>query len=229
MTLPSRALAPVVLAEAELLRRARMGDDEAFRTIMRSCNQRLFRIARSILRDESDAEDAVQESYLRAFQALDDFRGESSILTWLTRITLNEARGRLRRRRPTVGLDAIDAAQQETGRILMFPSSHGPTDPERDASRAEARRLLEQAVDDLPEPFRLVFIMREVDERSVEETASLLELRPETVKTRLHRARRLLRRALDEKLSSAVTEAFPFLGLRCERITERVLAKLGGS
>jgi RNA polymerase sigma-70 factor (ECF subfamily) len=224
MTLPSRLSAAV--DESALVARARNGDGDAFRTIMRSCNQRLFRIARSILRDDGEAEDAVQETYLRAFQKLGEFRGDSSILTWLTRIALNEARGRLRRRHPTVELDAMDAAQQETGRILMFPSSHGPTDPERDASRAEARRLLERAVDDLPEPFRVVFILREVDERSIEETAALLEIRPETVKTRLHRARRLLRRALDEKLASAVTEAFPFLGLRCERITERVLARL---
>ena len=178
-------------------------------------------------RDESEAEDVLQDAYLSAFRNLDEFRGESSLLTWLTRITLNEARGRLRRRRHMVELGAVEAAQQEDGRILMFPSARGSTDPERNASRAEARRLLEHAIDDLPEPFRIVFIMREIDECSVEETASSLDLRPETVKTRLHRARRLLRRALHEKLSSTVTEAFPFLGLRCERMTERVLERLG--
>ena len=225
MTLARHAARHATADETELIIRARRGESEAFRTIMQSCNQRLFRVARSILRDESEAEDAVQESYLRAFRKLDDFRGESSLATWLTRITLNEARGRLRRRHPTVELAEIETAQQETGHILMFPSQ-ASIDPERNASRAEARRLLEQAVDDLPETFRLVFVLREVEERSVEETAQLLDIKPETVKTRLHRARRMLRRALDEKLASAVTEAFPFLGVRCERITERVLSRL---
>lgn len=226
MTVSTKAKGPVTLDEAELLRRARRGDDAAFRTIMQRCNQRLFRIARSVLRDEGEAEDALQDAYLSAFRSLGAFRGDSSLLTWLTRITLNEARGRLRRRRPTVELDVLETTQEEAGRILMFPSTYGTSDPERNASRTEARRLLERAVDDLPEPFRLVFIMREIDERSVEETAIALDLRPETVKTRLHRARRLLRKALDETLSSAVTEAFPFLGRRCERITETVLARL---
>lgn len=224
MTLPRPIPVNDALGEAELLRRARLGDGEAFAAIMRACNQPLFRIVRSVLRDESEAEDALQDTYLRAFRALEEFRGESSLLTWLTRIALNEARGRLRRRRPTVELAAVDTAEQEGGQILMFPIASA--DPERDASRAEARRLLEHAVDDLPEAFRLVFILREIEERSVEETAALLAIRPETVKTRLHRARRLLRRALDEKLSSAVTEAFPFLGLRCERLTRAVLAQL---
>ncbi len=210
--------------EDELLGRARGGDGEAFRAIMQACNQPLFRIARSVLRDDSEAEDVLQETYFRAFRNLDAFRGDSSLLTWLSRIALNEARGRLRKRRPMVELDAVEAAQQEGSRILMFPIAS--SDPERSASLAEARRLLEHAVDDLPEAFRLVFILREIEERSVEETAALLSVRPETVKTRLHRARRLLRRALDRRLVWAVGEAFPFLGSRCERLTRVVLARL---
>ncbi|MBL8692022.1 MAG: RNA polymerase sigma factor [Rhodospirillaceae bacterium] len=210
--------------EGELLGRARSGDGEAFRAIMQACNQPLFRIARSVLRDDTEAEDVLQETYLRAFRNLGEFRGESSILTWLSRIALNEARGRLRRRRPTVELDAVEAAQQQGSRILMFPTAS--SDPERSASLAEARRLLEHAVDDLPESFRLVFILREIEERSIEETAALLAIRSETVKTRLHRARRLLRRMLDRKLVSAVSEAYPFLGRRCERLTQAVLARL---
>lgn len=214
-----------VPGESELLGRARSGDGNAFREIMRACNQPLFRVVRSVLRDDSEAEDALQETYLRAFRSLETFRGESSVLTWLTRIALNEARGRLRRRHPTVELDAVETAQREAGRVLMFPMS--PSDPERDASLAEARRLLEHAIDDLPEAFRLVFILREIEERSVEETAAILQIRSETVKTRLHRARRLLRRALDRKLVTAAGEAFPFLGRRCERLTQVVLARLG--
>lgn len=213
--------------EAELLGRARCGDGEAFRAIMQACNQPLFRIARSVLRDDTEAEDVLQETYFSAFRNLGEFRGDSSLLTWLSRIALNEARGRLRRRRPTVELDTVEAAQQEGIRILMLPIAS--PDPERSASLAEARRLIEHAVDDLPEAFRLVFILREVEERSIEETAALLAIRPETVKTRLHRARRLLRRALDRKLVSAMSEAFPFLGRRCERLTQVVLSRLGAA
>ncbi len=227
MTLPHIQASPDVTTNDELLRRARSGDDDAFRAIMRACNQPLFRIARSVLRDDTEAEDVLQETYLRAFRSLNEFRGDSSLLTWLSRIALNEARGRLRKRKPTVELDAVEAAQQEGSRILMFPIAS--SDPERSASLAEARRLLEQAVDGLPEAFRLVFILREIEERSVEETAGLLSIRPETVKTRLHRARRLLRRALDRQLVSAASEAFPFLGSRCERLTQVVLARLGAA
>lgn len=212
--------------EAELVSLAKRGDGQAFRAIMQACNQRLFRTARSIVRDDAEAEDVVQEAYARGFQHLAEFRGEASILTWLTRITVNEARGRLRQRRHTVELDELEAAQGDSGQILMFPSAYGAGDPERDAARAEARRLLERALDDLPEAFRLVFILREIEGCSVEETAVALDLKPETVKTRLHRARRLLRRSLDEKLASAMTGAFPFLGARCARITEAVLLRL---
>jgi RNA polymerase sigma-70 factor (ECF subfamily) len=226
MTAQTKLLDRSGLHEAELVALARGGDAGAFRAIMQACNQRLFRTARSIVMDEAEAEDVVQEAYARAFQHLEGFRGESSLLTWLTRITVNEARGRLRRRRPTVELEAIEAAQGDAGRVVMFPGALGAGDPERDAARAEMRRLLERAVDDLPEPFRLVFILREIEECSVEETAAALDVEPATVKTRLHRARRLLRKSLDARMASAVTEAFPFLGPRCERITEAVLDRL---
>ncbi|MDP8915839.1 MAG: RNA polymerase sigma factor [Pseudomonadota bacterium] len=214
------------LAEDELVALAQRGERGAFAGIMQRYNQRLFRVARSVVRDDHEAEDVLQEAYTRAFANFAGFRGESALATWLTTITLNEARGRLRRRRNNVGLEAVEAAQQESGRVIMFPSPFGNTSPEADAARTEARRLLERAVDDLPEGFRAVFIMRGVDELSVEETAQALGLKPETVKTRLHRARRLLRESLDAKLGSAVKEAFPFMGARCNRITERVLGRL---
>ncbi len=214
------------LAEGELVALAQRGERGAFAGIMQRYNQRLFRVARSVVRDDHEAEDVLQEAYTRAFASFAGFRGESSLATWLTTITLNEARGRLRRRRDNVGLEAVEAAQQESGRVIIFPSPYGSVSPEADAARAETRRLLERAVDDLPEAFRAVFIMREVDELSVEETAQTLGLKPETVKTRLHRARRLLREALDAKLGSVVKEAFPFMGARCGRITESVLERL---
>lgn len=215
------------LSDAELVVHARRGHHDAFRQIMRRGNQRLFRIARGVLNDDAEAEDAVQEAWTLAFAKLDGFRGEASLLTWMTRIVLNECYGRLRRRRPTVGIEQIEAAQQHgDGRILMFPNRYGGEDPAADASRAQMRGLIERAIDALPEPFRVVFVMRDVEECSIEETASALAIRPETVKTRLHRARRLLRNALHDNLATALNDAFPFLGPRCDRMTETVLARL---
>jgi RNA polymerase sigma-70 factor (ECF subfamily) len=222
MTALERALDLAALSEAELVALARQGRREAFRVLIQRGNQRLFRIARSVMRDDSEAEDVLQEAYTRAFAALEGFRGDAGFLTWLTRIVLNEAHGRLRRRRPTVDIDTL----AETAELIRFPGAPEPSDPERDAARAEARRLLERAIDALPEPYRVVFILREIEECSIEETAAALDLKPETVKTRLHRARRQLREQLEAALSSAVTGAFPFLGRRCERITARTLERL---
>ncbi|HET6546246.1 MAG TPA: RNA polymerase sigma factor [Rhodanobacteraceae bacterium] len=215
------------LDDDELVTLARSGRRDAFGQIMQRCNQRLFRIARGIVRDDSEAEDVVQESYLHAFDKLDAFRAEASLLTWMTRIVLNEAHGRLRRRRNTVDLDRFDASPAGADRIVHFPSRFGSEDPASDLARAQIRRLLEQAIEQLPEHFRLVFILREIEECTVDETARTLDLRPETVKTRLHRARRLLRAALAQQLSATLTDAFPFLGRRCARMTESVLVRLG--
>jgi RNA polymerase sigma-70 factor (ECF subfamily) len=168
----------------------------------------------------------VQEAYLRAFTNLDAFRGEASIFTWLTRITINEANGRLRKRRPSVGLDQVEATQAKGAHVIMFPNADPSLTPETDAARAQIRRMLETAIDELPEAFRVVFVMRDIEECSIAETAEALDVLPETVKTRLHRARRLLREALSERLASTMAEAFPFLGSRCDRITEMVLQRL---
>jgi RNA polymerase sigma-70 factor (ECF subfamily) len=213
------------LPEPDLVARARAGDRGAFRAIMTRCNQRLFRIARAVVRDEAEAEDVLQEAYTRAFGAIGDFRGEAGVATWLTRIVLNEAHGRLRRRKVTVELDELEVAPGRA-QLLEFPGVARSEDPEADAARAQIRRVLERAVDALPEPFRLVFILREVEELSVEETARHLGLKVETVKTRLHRARRRLREALDAQLADVMVGAYPFLGARCKRITEAVLRRL---
>ncbi len=212
------------LPEGELVRLARAGQRAAFAAIMQRCNQRLFRVARSVLRDEVEAEDVLQDAYINAFRKLDSFRGDSSLLTWLTTITLNEARARLRRRRESVSLDSEPAPQEES-RVIMFPTAAG-MDPESSAARAQMRRLLERAIDALPEPFRLVFVMREIEECSIEETAAQLGIKPETVKTRLHRARRLMREAVDQEMARSLRESFPFLGARCARLTENVLQRL---
>jgi len=216
------------LDDGALVERARSRDGAAVRLIMQRHNRQLYRVARSVLHDDAEAEDVVQEAYVRAFTHLDGFRGEAQLSTWLTRIALNEALGRLRRRRLTVGLKDIDAINdQGEARVIYLPSARQDSDPEAAAARAEVRRLLERAVDQLPDSFRMVFVLRDIEEMSVEETASHLGLRPETVKTRLHRARRLLRQSLDRTLSSAVSDVFPCAGARCARITEAVLERLG--
>lgn len=216
------------LDDGALVERARNRDGAAVRLIMQRHNRRLYRAARSVLHDEAEAEDVVQEAYCRAFTHLDGFRGEAQLSTWLTRIALNDALGRLRRRRSLIDLKDIDAIndQGET-RVIYLPSARQDSNPENAAARAEVRRLLERAVDQLPDPFRTVFVLRDIEEMSIEETASQLGLRPETVKTRLHRARRLLRQSLDRTLSSTLADVFPCAGLRCARITQAVLSRLG--
>jgi RNA polymerase sigma-70 factor (ECF subfamily) len=213
--------------DSDLVALVLAGDGPAFAAIMTRYNQRLFRVARGVVRDEAEAEDVLQEAYVRAFAALPDFRGEAGLGTWLTRIVLNEALGRLRRRRPTEQLDVLDQdVQTGDSRVVMFPGVNAPN-PEAAAARSEVRRLLERAIDDLPEAFRLVFVMRDIEEMSIDETAANLAIRPETVKTRLHRARRLLRKNLDDKLSTVLRDTFPFQGARCARITQAVMARLG--
>ncbi|MEA2993384.1 MAG: polymerase sigma-70 factor, subfamily [Alphaproteobacteria bacterium] len=223
--------APLTAAtsDGELLERARLRDEQAFRLIMQRNNRRLYRIARGVLRNDSEAEDVVQETYCRAFAHLDGFRGESSLATWLARIAFNEALGRLRQQRPTVDWTTLENTRPESqvlnNQVIAFPMQN-QIDPERTMAQREIQRLLEQAIDDLPEAFRIVLVTRTIEGMSVEETADLLGLRPETVKTRLHRARHLLREALDKKAGSVLPDAFPFGSMRCERMTERVLARL---
>jgi RNA polymerase sigma factor (sigma-70 family) len=212
------------LDDAALVVCVQGGDREAFRHVMTRSNQRLFRMARGVLNDDAEAEDAVQAAYVDAYAKLDTFRGEASLLTWLTRIVLNESYGRLRQRRPTVSVEQVEVAQVESGSIVAFPSRQD--EPAASVARDQIRRLLEREIERLPEPFRLVFVMREIEECSVEETATALDLKPETVKTRLHRARRLLRTALHDSLASTLGDAFPFLGARCDRMTSAVMQKL---
>jgi RNA polymerase sigma-70 factor (ECF subfamily) len=216
---------PAGLDDAELVRRAVAGEGGAFRAIMQRYNQRLYRIARSILRNDAEAEDAVQEGYLRAFTHLDGFRGESSLSTWLSRIIMNEALGRLRARRPTVELTA--ETQESAAQIIPFPNASASDDPEKTMAQRELLRLVEQATNALPEDFRIVFVTRVIEGMSVEDTAELIGIKPETVKTRLHRARKLVREQLDRQIGPVLMDAFPFAGRRCERMTSAVMQRLG--
>jgi len=218
--------APSASDDGELVRRALARDGTAFRTIMERYNRRLYRIARGILRNDSEAEDVVQEAYVSAFAHLESFRGDSSLATWLSRITINEALGRMRRERPAVDLAVVETQRREA-QIIQFPQTGTSTDPERTMAQRQILELVERATDNLPEPFRIVFVTRVIEGMSVEETAELLGLRPETVKTRLHRARRLVREQLDKQIGPVLMDAFPFAGRRCQRVTEAVMRRLG--
>jgi RNA polymerase sigma-70 factor (ECF subfamily) len=210
--------------DGELLRRMREGDSGAFAAVMRHNNQRLYRLARGILRDADDAEEAVQEGYLRAFTHLDGFKGEASLATWLARVVTNEALGTLRRRRPTVEIDAV-ADKLSADSPVPMPDT-AAVNPERAAARQEIRRAIEAAVDALPAPFRAVFVLRAIEQLSTRDTALALGIPEETVKTRFHRANRLLREELSEHFAAIWDDAFPFAGARCDRIVTAVLARL---
>jgi RNA polymerase sigma-70 factor, ECF subfamily len=224
---PTRLADLNLLADAQLVQLARQRDGSAFRTIIKRHNRRLYRLARAVTANDSDAEDAVQDAYVRAFTGLDQFRGDSSLSTWLSRIVLNEALGRLRRRRPTVDLEVVEKRPLSQQQIIPFPAASQQLDPERAMAQREIQHLLEQAIDDLPQPFRTVLVARVIEEMSVKETAELFGLRVETVKTRLHRARELLKQALEKHVDSALTDVFPFDGRRCDRMTSVVLQRLG--
>jgi RNA polymerase sigma-70 factor (ECF subfamily) len=221
-----------VASDAELVALARDDVAAAFRAIMERNSRRLFRVARGVLKNDADAEDAVQETYLRAFANLGSYAGTAALSTWLTSIALNEALGRLRRRRPMIDLDEISDEGVDQGgpvaRVIPFPLSQ-PTaaDPEHAAARAEIQRVLERAIDELPDVFRTTFILRFVEQMTVEETASCLGVPEETVKTRVHRAKRRLRQALGEQLAASLADTFPFAGARCARISDAVLRRLG--
>ncbi|TPI21807.1 RNA polymerase sigma factor [Mesorhizobium sp. B3-2-1] len=207
--------------ELELAQRAMANDGAAFRTIIKTHNQRLYRIARGVVRNDSEAEDVVQEAYVRAFAHLESFRGDASLGTWLSRIVINEALGRLRKRRRTAATPVNPQAE-----IIQFPLN--PTDdPERTMAQRQILALVERATDTLPDLYRMVFVARVIEGLSIEETSELLGVRPETVKTRLHRARVLLRKALDDQIGPVLLDAFPFAGRRCERLTAAVMERLG--
>ena len=201
-------------------------DRDALRHLISSNNQRLFRTAWSILKDRNEAEEAVQAAYLNAFAGIDGFEGRSSLSTWLTRIVVNEALGRMRaQRRRRSQLESDGVAVLETYRERLAQASAAPA-PDASVAREQLRLLIERAVADLPDIFRSVFVLREVEGLSIEETAEALEIPPATVKTRLLRARRKLQQALAPEVKGALTGSFPFAGADCAALTERVLAQL---
>ena len=209
--------------EDALVALAQTGDGRAFEAIMRRHNRLLFRTARSILCNDAESEDAVQEAYFKAWRALPGFRAEAKLSTWLVRIVMNEALGRLRRPGARVlplapGLEQDEELAEET----QDPAAARAHDPEHGALRGELRRIVEAQIDRLPEQFRTVFILRAVEEMNVEEVADALQVPAATVRTRFFRARALLRAALERELDFAIDEAFLFAGARCDRIVALV-------
>jgi RNA polymerase sigma-70 factor (ECF subfamily) len=225
--MPEHALPFSEPDEAQLIERARRNDCAAIRLIIKQQNRRLYRVARSIVRDDSEAEDALQEAYVRAFSNLDSFRGEAQLGTWLARIVINEALACLRRRRPAMDINLIAESPALNAQIIPFPYANAELDPETTMAQREIRALLERAIDKLPEAFRGVLVARLVEGMSVEETAELFGILPQTVKTRLHRARALLKREMEKHIGPVLGDAFPFAGRRCDRLTEDVMTRLG--
>ena len=218
--------ADVPADDQALVARVLGGDEAAFEQIMRRHNTALFRAARAILRDDADAEDVLQEAYLAAYRHLGEFRGDARLSTWLTRIVINQALGRLRsRRRDEVVVelrgdapdDAAHGEAMDEGRVES---------PETGAMREQLRRLLERRIDGLPVAFRTAFILREVEEMTIEEAAECLGIPAATVRTRAFRARALLRASLAEDMDAATGDVFAFAGTRCDRVVAGVLERL---
>ena len=221
-----RQLAVEELDDVELARLCAARNEPALRHVITANNQRLFRAAWSILKNRWDAEEAVQAAYLKAFDRIGDFAGRSALSTWLTRIVINEALGRLRSsKRRHAQLEAEGVSVLETYREALMRGSE-PVPPDAAVARAQLRQLLERAVAALPDSFRTVFVLRDVEGLSVDETAEVLGIPPATVKTRLYRARHRLQQALAPEVGSALSGAFPFAGADCAAMTERVLTAI---
>lgn len=215
--------------EGDLIDRLRGGEARAFETLMRACNRRLFRIARAILKDDGEAEEALQDAYVAAFVALKEFRGEASLATWLSRVVINQALGRLRRNRRAAEVIPLASSDRDDQAIMQeveaVPDDRNST-PEEAAQRSQLRAVLERRIDALPDAFRTVFVMRELEEMTVEETARALGIPEATVRTRLFRAKSLLREALATEIDVTLPDAFSFDGARCDRIVARVLERI---
>jgi RNA polymerase sigma-70 factor, ECF subfamily len=218
MSLPAlqTAAAPTALTDEQVVERVLAGDISLFEILMRRYNQRLFRVARGILADDAEAEDVMQEAYVRAFRELASFRGEARFSTWLTRIACHEALARARKRRRLVSI---------TGGAPPDPPSHTPG-PERELENRELQTVLREAVEVLPDPLRAVFCLREIEGLSTEQTADLLGLTAENVRVRLHRGKRSLRQMLDRRIGREVRRLYLFDGARCDRVVEAVFARL---
>ena len=224
MQSPSQHLIDEALSDVDLAARIAAGSEEAFTVLMRRHNQRLFRAARSILHDDAEAEDALQDAYLLAYRQMGSFRGDAKLSTWLTRIVVNTCLARVRRSSRRAKVIPLHGAPLDEPDYEEADMNAPP--PDQLAMRAQARALLEASIDALPESFRTVFVMRAVEEMSGEEVALCLGIPEATVRSRFFRARGMLRTALLQHMDVAFDDAFSFDGARCDRIVARVLARL---
>lgn len=208
-------------SDQEVVNRVKAGDTALYEIIMRRYNQRLYRVARAILRDDAEAEDVMQDAYVRAYQHLDQFAGLAPFSAWLTSIAVHEALARLRSRKRNTQLDDNDP----DGELSMNMVETSP-DPEQSATRAELGRLLEEALLDLPERYRTVVMLRDVEDLSTSETAAVLDLTEDNVKVRLHRGRAMARSWIVARVGTNVKDAFPFMGARCDRVVRAVFERL---
>lgn len=213
--------------DGEIVRRVINGEAVAFEAMMRRHNQMLFRAARSILKDDAEAEDAVQEAYLIAFRSIRQFRGEARLGTWLVSIVVNEALGRRRSRaREAVIVPFDNVMDDENSNLAMSDDQPMPEAPEQSTLRSEIRAVIEKRIDQLPDVFRTVFVLRALEEMSVEDAATCLHIPEATVRTRYFRARSMLRETISRDIDMALDDAFSFDGERCDRIVSSVLARM---
>lgn len=210
------------MRDEDVVQRVLAGETALFEIVMRRYNQRLYRISRSILRNDGEAEDVMQDAYVRAYEHLDQFAGKAAFSTWLTRIAIHEALARKRRRGR---IDELDAMQSANGDSMPMMKSSASS-PEADAASSETRRLLESAIEALPEAYRTVVVLREVEEMSVAETASSLGLTEGVVKTRLHRAHAMLRKDLFARAQGRATDLYQFHAVRCDRVVKAVFERI---
>lgn len=210
------------MQDEEVVRRVLNGETALFEIIMRRYNQRLYRVALAILRDDHEAEDVMQDAYVRAYQHLYQFAGRASFATWLTRIAIHEALARRRRRRRTEELDAL---QEIKGDSMPMLKSSSPS-PEEETAHSQMRDLLESAIESLPESYRIVVVLREVEEMGVAETAEALDVSEAVVKTRLHRAHAMLRRDLHSRARGRITDLYAFHAVRCDRVVKAVFDRI---
>jgi RNA polymerase sigma-70 factor (ECF subfamily) len=207
--------------DEEVVRRVLEGETALYEIIMRRYNQRLYRAARAILRDDAEAEDVLQDAYVRAYQHLGQFAGRAKFSTWLTRIAVHEALARVAKRRRVEEIDAKD----KDGLGVQMLESKMP-DPESQAARSEVSRLLEEAILALPDGYRSVLMLRDVEEMSTSEAADALDMTEENVKVRLHRARALLRKELYARAGATTSASFQFMGARCDRVVKQVFERI---
>lgn len=210
--------------ELSLTRRIAGGDRAAFEVLMRRYNRRLYRLARALLRDDAEAKDALQEAYLCAYRSIGQFRGEAALSTWLSRLVLNECGARRRRSMRRENIVPIVSADPNTHLLTRIPDSGEP--PDHCTARAQMRRVLEQKVSELPETLRLVFVLRSIEELSVEEVAATLSISADTVRSRHFRAKGMLRESLAKEIDLAEGDIFEFGGARCDSVVTHVLGRL---